>query len=56
MRYQADAADISPHFIAVRPIAAGEELTVNYNAHGGGGEWNDDAWFKRMGVEPFEEE
>lgn len=53
LRYQADAASITLHFIAVRPIAAGEELTVNYNAHGGGPEWSDNAWFERMGVEPL---
>jgi hypothetical protein len=56
MRYQADLANVSLHFIAVRAIAAGEELTVNYNAHGGGAEWNDNAWFERMGVEPLAEE
>lgn len=55
MRYQADLANAALHFIAVRPIATGEELTVNYNAHGGGAEWNDNAWFQRMGVEPWEE-
>lgn len=56
MRYRADAANASLHFIAVRAIAAGEELTVNYNAHGGGAEWSDNAWFDRMGVEPLPEE
>ncbi len=41
---------------ATRDIAAGEELTVNYNAHGGGAEWSDNAWFERMGVEPLADE
>jgi len=56
MRYRADPASVTLHFIAVRPIATGEELTVNYNAHGGGAEWDDNAWFQRMGVEPLAEE
>lgn len=56
MRYQADLANVSLHFIAVRPIATGEELTVNYNAHGGGAEWHDDTWFEQMGIEPLAEE
>lgn len=55
MRYQADLANAALHFIAARSIAAGDELTVNYNAHGGGAEWNDNAWFERMGVEPMDE-
>lgn len=53
MRYQADAASQTMHFIAVRDITQGEELTINYNAHGGGAEWHDDAWFQRMGVAPI---
>lgn len=56
MRYQADTKSVSLHFIAVRAVQAGEELTVNYNAHGGGAEWSDDAWFERMGVERLAEE
>ena len=55
MRYRADLANVALHFVAVRPIAVGEELTVNYNAHGGGAEWNDNAWFARMGVEPIDD-
>lgn len=55
MRYEADPASVSLRFIAVGAIAAGEELTVNYNAHGGGAEWSDNAWFRRMGVEPIDE-
>jgi uncharacterized protein len=53
LRYRADAAHVCLHFIAVRAIAAGDELTVNYNAHGGGAEWHDNAWFERMGIEPL---
>lgn len=53
MRYEADSNNVVLRFIAVRDISADEELTVNYNAHGGGHEWNDDAWFKRMNVTPI---
>ena len=53
MRYEADATDQVLRFVAVRNIDADEELTINYNAHGGGAEWNDDAWFKRMNVVPI---
>jgi len=53
MRYEADATNQVLRFVAVRNIDADEELTINYNAQGGGAEWNDDAWFKRMNVEPI---
>jgi SET domain len=53
MRYEAKSETQELHFIAVREIRADEELTVNYNAHGGGAQWDDDAWFKRMRVEPI---
>lgn len=56
MRYHADEANVALHFIAVRAIAAAEELTVNYNAHGGGAEWSDNDWFERMDVEPLADE
>lgn len=53
LRYEADAQAQLLRFVAVRAIAAGEELTVNYNAIGGGHESADDTWFDRMGVTPF---
>lgn len=53
MRYQADPPGQSLHFIAVRDITPGEELTVNYDALGGGPEWHDNNWFDRMGVTPI---
>lgn len=40
-------------FRAVRDVEAGEELTINYNAHGGGHTWHDSNWFDRMGIEPI---
>lgn len=53
LRYQADPTTDSLHFIAVRDIAADEELTVNYNATGGAAEWHDDNWFQRMKITPI---
>lgn len=52
MRYEADVAVRGLRFIAVRDIAEGEELTVNYNAVGGGHESSADTWFTGMGIEP----
>ena len=37
-------------FTAVRDIERGEELTVNYNAEGGGHTWHDDNWFERLNI------
>lgn len=54
MRYVADADAKLLYFVAVREIAAGEELTINYNAHGGGHVWHDNKWFERMNVTPLE--
>ena len=53
MRYEADPGSRALRFVAVRAIAPGEELTVNYNARGGGPESDDDTWFERMGVVPI---
>ena len=53
MRYEADAGDQVLRFVAVRDIEVDEELTVNYNALGGGAEWDDDAWFRRMKIKPI---
>ena len=52
MRYEADATHPLLRFIAVRAIAQDEELTVNYNAIGGGHESVNDTWFNRMGIKP----
>lgn len=53
MRYEADAAAGVLRFIAIRDIGADEELTVNYNAIGGGHSSEQDTWFNGMGVTPF---
>lgn len=50
LRYEANAAEELLRFVAVRDIAADEELTINYNARGGGHTCEDDNWFERMGV------
>ena len=54
MRFEADAEALQLRFIAVRDIAADEELTVNYNARGGMHESDRDTWFNAMRVERFD--
>lgn len=54
MRYEADAQHGALRFVAVRRIEVGEELTVNYNAVGGGSQSAEDTWFARMGVQRWE--
>ena len=53
MRYKGDVAMPALRFIAARRIEPDEELTINYNAHGGGVVWSDDAWFERMNIKPL---
>jgi hypothetical protein len=53
MRYEADVASRRLRFVAIRDITAGEELTVNYNAVGGGHESTADTWFTGHGIEPY---
>lgn len=53
LRYQADPAETALYFIAERDIREHEEMTINYNAIGGGAEWKDQNWFVRMGVAPI---
>ena len=53
MRYEADAQQGVLRFVAVRDIAVDEELTVNYNAVGGGHESGQDTWFAQMGITPY---
>ncbi len=56
MRYEAVPSEALLRFVAVRPIDAGEELTINYNAYGGVPEWNEDEnWFERMNEKPIVE-
>ena len=53
MRYEADPALPALRFIAAREIVTDEELTINYNAHGGGVESPDYHWFTEMQIEPI---
>lgn len=50
MRFEADRNEALLRFIAVRSIAAGEELTVNYSSAGGGAESSTNDWFKRLKI------
>lgn len=54
MRYEADVGGRVLRFVAIRDIAEDEELTVNYNALGGGHQSEADTWFARMGVTPVD--
>jgi len=54
MRYEADAKANVLRFIATRDIGADEELTINYNAIGGGHESTTDTWFAGMGLKPYD--
>jgi SET domain len=54
LRYEADVQALHLRFIAVRDIAADEELTVNYNAFGGLPQADHDGWFQAMGVRRFD--
>ena len=49
MRYEGDNEAKVLRFVAIRPIAEGEELTVNYSSEGGGHESAENDWFARMG-------
>jgi uncharacterized protein len=50
LRFEADAQAQTIRFIAVRDIAADEELTINYNAQGGAHTSEEDIWFNARGV------
>lgn len=53
MRYSAIDSGRFLQFTAVRDIAMGEELTINYNGLGGVHVSQDNNWFDRMGVTPI---
>ena len=53
LRYGADEAGLLLRLVAVRDVAAGEELTINYNAEGGEPVSGDDYWFEMNGVTPI---
>jgi len=53
MRYEADPANLVLRFLATRNIAAGEELTINYNNPSGTQNGSDRDWFAQMKVKPI---
>ncbi len=53
IRYEADVSRGLLRLVAVRSISVGEELTINYNAEGGGAEWADDNWFDYHEIKPI---
>ncbi len=53
MRYQADAEQSVLRYYAVCDIAAGEELTVNYNNAEGAATSEQDIWFKQQKINPI---
>jgi hypothetical protein len=50
LRYETDRETLTMRFVAVREIAAGEELTINYNADGGAHVSDDEWWFEEKGI------
>ena len=50
MSYHADTVVIALVFTAVRDISRQEQLTINYNARGGGAVWYDNNWFESEGI------
>jgi SET domain-containing protein len=50
MAYHADPVSLTLAFTAARDIDREEELTINYNARGGGPVWHEDNWFDREGI------
>ncbi|NVD73734.1 SET domain-containing protein-lysine N-methyltransferase [Duganella sp. BJB1802] len=53
LRYAADRDGKLLLFIAVTTIYQGEELTINYNAWGGGVDADHNNWFETMGIVPI---
>ena len=51
MRYETDGASLVLRLIAVRDIRPDEELTINYNAEGGGEASDEDWWFEEKKIE-----
>lgn len=50
LRYETDLERRVLRYMAVREIAADEELTINYNADGGAPESADEWWFEEKGI------
>lgn len=54
LEYTADPSNSAMRFTAARAINVDEELTINYNAKGGGAKWHDNNWFERMKMAPLQ--
>lgn len=50
LRYETNREALVLRLLAVREIEAGEELTINYNAHGGAHVSDEDWWFEEKGI------
>lgn len=53
LRCETDVEALALRLVAVRSIEPGEELTINYNADGGGGVSDEDWWFEEKGIKPI---
>lgn len=54
LRYEAVAGEEVMRYIAVRDIAEGEQLTINYNAEGGLPVSDGDYWFDQRSMQPYQ--
>ena len=50
LRYRADPVAMALIFTAAHDIDRDQELTINYNARGGGHVWHDDNWFMQENI------
>lgn len=55
LRYETDRERRVMRYVAVREIAAGEELTINYNADDGAPVSDDEWWFEEKGIKLLED-
>lgn len=55
LRYEAITDGNYMRYVAVRDIAADEEMTINYNAADGGAKSDSNTWFKANGIQPADD-
>lgn len=53
LRYAALEKAGCMQFVAARPIAADEEMTINFNSLNGDVTSDADTWFESLGIKPF---
>lgn len=51
MRFDSDESGPNMRLTATRDIEIGEEMTINYNAHGGGSVWHNNDWFDHWQID-----